>query len=133
MSTWQKDLIDHVLADTAVAAITTQGWWTQAPDMTAMPYFVIREITGQRGLVHSGGDNTAAGRVQLDCFGSTPAEAIGLREAITTVLHGLAGKIGATFFGYIRHNTELDLQENTLNAQRATTDFELSRYLVAAT
>jgi hypothetical protein len=134
-ATWQKDLLDHLLADAAVAAAlgatagTGSGWNLTPPAGSALPYFVLREITDKRGLTHGGSDNTAAGRVQVDCFAETLAGAMAIREAIIDVLHGFRGAMGATYFGRIEHNTGLSFFESLVDRTRAATEFELQRYL----
>lgn len=137
MSTWQKDLCDLVIALPAVAAITDSVWWQQAPSGVATDHVILSQISGTIDSSHGGALSLGNARVQVNCYGTTPARAVALRTAINALVGGVylvaLGNAPASGneFPSILHAGDTDFPEREVDLYRANTDLLLTYRLAA--
>jgi hypothetical protein len=85
----EEIIVARLLASAAVTAIVQQrvefGGNTQG---SARPRVAIWTIDNGDGLVLAGPDGVQRGRVQVDAYSDSAAQALALGRAITTALHG---------------------------------------------
>lgn len=110
---------------TGSAAVTTitpasRINWGAHPQGAALPGIVLNTVADAEGLTFSGTDGLSQGRVQVDCYATSYAQAKELSRAVRTVLHGYSG--GG--FGLVVHDTTRDSREGGSN--EATRPYRVS-------
>ncbi len=83
--------------------------WAQIPRDTDLPYVVLFRVSGVDDITLDGRSGFVSGRVQVDCYGATYAEAITASRAITAALSGYhGGSIWHASLDAIRDRPEAD-------------------------
>jgi len=88
-----------------------------------LPAIVIAKISGNDRYSTGGSTGPATGRWQIDCYGSTVAEARELSAAVKNVLSGYKGAAGDETIQGSFLETEQDLFDFELKTYRRTMDF----------
>jgi hypothetical protein len=65
--------------------------WGEHPQGAPNPYITMAVISDNQGLTMNGPDGLSMGRVQVDCYAPTYAQAKYLSRAVRDVLHGYRG------------------------------------------
>lgn len=85
-------------ADVSVKAIvSTRIDWDVRPERSAYPAVVLQIVSDPRLQHMKGLMGSRPTRVQIDCFGRTPAEKVELREAVIAAAMPAATEAGVTF------------------------------------
>lgn len=123
----EESLAALLLADTGVAALAgKQIAWGKAGQTVTPPYAVLNVITGLRDTTHDGPSGLKMGRVQIDCYGTTPLQARTLARAVEAKLNGFKGTQGGTIFDGIFFDSERDGYEDSATPDkrhRVSTDY----------
>ena len=93
----EEGIIGLVAAGLAAASppiVVTGGSLATLPKGQALPSWTYQMVSGvpDRTLWNPKG-GLVAGRIQIDCYGYSAADAVGLARAITGVLHGHRGTL----------------------------------------
>jgi len=95
----EEALIALLLASAPVAALAgSRGNWGERPQKEPLPGFTLLIVSPGRGYVHGSPDALGNPRVQVDCYGTTFAQAKALARAIRDTLEagGTQGSIRFT-------------------------------------
>ncbi|SDW78259.1 DUF3168 domain-containing protein [Roseicitreum antarcticum] len=65
--------------------------WGEHPQGAGDPYITMMTVGDAEGLVMSGPDGLSEGRIQIDCYAPTYAQAKQISRAVRAVLHGHRG------------------------------------------
>lgn len=76
----ETDLRARVMA--AVPAVGTRVYWGIRPQNSALPAIVLTTVSDERSQHMAGFDTYQPKRVQVDCYATTYAQAVDLREAV---------------------------------------------------
>lgn len=114
-----RALLTGSAAVTAIVSTARINWGAH-PQGAALPGIVLNTVADAEGLTYSGPDGLSQGRVQVDCYAASYAEAKELSRAVRTVLHGYRG--GG--FGLVAHDTTRDSREGGTN--EATRPYRVS-------
>jgi len=109
----EEDFRAVLLAAGAVTALAPAARinWGAHPQGAAYPAIVLNTISGAEGYTYSGPDGLSQGRVQVDCYGHSYADAKGLSRAVIAAIGGYSG---ANFQG-IFHASTRDSREGGSN------------------
>ena len=87
-------LVQSIQSDSTVAALApVGGFFAQLPENQALPAWVYNTISESVDYLLAGPDSLVERRVQIDCYGTTAAEAIALAAAIDRLLTGWRGTL----------------------------------------
>jgi hypothetical protein len=90
METAFRALLTGSSAVTALVPAAQINWGAH-PQGAPLPGVVLNVIFDAEGLVMNGPDGVSGGRVQVDCYGGTFAQARGVAAAIRALLHAHVG------------------------------------------
>lgn len=97
--TMHGDLRMRLKDDAGVAAIVGDAVrWFEKNRTDSYPCVILNTIDAGRDYTHDGPDPLEYPRVQIDCYGTTPAEADALSLVVRAAMEA-AGTWGATRFG----------------------------------
>jgi len=126
----EEALIGFMLADTQLALLVSNRIdWQTRPQGSALPSISLQRVSGVRDYAMQGPTGLVASRVQIDCWGSTYASALGVARAVRDLLSGIRRDIGSTefqgaFIDSERHGYEKD--GNAADAfHRVSMDFQI--------
>ena len=105
-----RTLLASSAAITAIAPAGRINWGVH-PQGVPLPALVLNTIGDAEGLTMQGPDGLSEGRLQIDAYAVTYAEAKNLSRAVRTVLHGYRG--GG--FRLVQHVTTRDSREGGTN------------------
>lgn len=90
----EADVVSLVQGNSAVRAVCTKGggFFGTLPKDEALPSWTYITVWDGTSYTLQGPETASARRVQIDCYGSTAADAINLANAIYAVLNGYRGK-----------------------------------------
>ena len=108
----EEDFRALLLADSGVTALAgSRVNWGAHPQGQPLPGVVLTVVSDFEGLVMSGPNKLFEGRVQVDCYGHTYADAKGVARAVRDLLHGYRG--GG--FRLVEHVATRDSRESGSN------------------
>ena len=89
----EEQLRAILLASSGVTALATARRinWNRHPQSAGLPGVVLNVISDAQGLHLKGRDGLFQGRVQADCYASTPEGAKALSRAVRGALHAYRG------------------------------------------
>lgn len=91
------DLRSRLAADSGVSAITTRVAMYVSNQSDALPRITIHQVSGDHEHHMLAATGKAIGRVQINCYASTPVGSETLAEAVRQSLDGFRGLMGSTF------------------------------------
>lgn len=95
----ETDFIDLLLGNSPLTAlVSTRIHWNELPQGTTSPAIVMYRIDGVPDYHMSGPSGLVASRVQIDIRAEKPLSAVGVRDALETLLSGYTGTQGSTEF-----------------------------------
>lgn len=65
--------------------------WSEIPQRTPLPFIVLVKVDGLDEVTLDGRSEFLQGRVQVDCYGRTFAQAVGLARGVTRLFSGYRG------------------------------------------
>jgi len=68
----------------------------RSQQVSTLPALTYRKVSGQDELFQTGTSTLAQARIEIDCWGSTPAQAETLRDAIRDVTQRYSGTINGS-------------------------------------
>lgn len=111
MADFATALRARLIANGAVAAVTTRVHWGLVPQGAALPYIRLTVASDPRPEHLGGYQGARVTRVQCDCFAATYAVARDLAEKVIAALAAPATQ-GSIAFGRIKAEGPLDLGED---------------------
>jgi hypothetical protein len=123
----ESGLVLLVQADATVLALCKAGgYFAQLPANSALPSWTQQTISDPVDYLLSGPDALGMRRIQIDCFGNAPADAVELASAIDKVLSGYKGNLpdGTQVAGIFRDN-KMDLFDNEARSYRRMLDYKI--------
>ncbi len=124
--TLEAELRTYTLAGVAVAAlIGTRMHARVLPQTPTLPAVVYQRIDTRRLHVMAGPDGLPMARMQLTCWGSTPAVAYTVAEAVRERLDGTAGTWGTLTIGACLCVGERDLDDPEAGRSGLALDFAI--------
>lgn len=100
--------------------------WGEHPQGVGRPGIVLNVVSGAEGLVMNGPNGLFEGRVQVDCYGETPASPKQVAAAVKALLHGYRDAA----FRLIQHLSTRDTREGGTNEAdrpfRVSMDFSVA-------
>jgi hypothetical protein len=90
----EQGFVELVQGDAGVSAIAaTGGFNAQLPPDFVLPTWTYAVVSDPTDYLLSGPETLAPRRIQVDCYGSTAADAISLAKAIDLVASGYRGTL----------------------------------------
>lgn len=89
----EQDLVQDLLADTALAALLDDGsggvriHWNVRPQGAGLPAVTLHRITSGRGYTMAAADALTGALVQMDVWASTFTSLVAVRDALVSRLH----------------------------------------------
>lgn len=115
----EEDLLALLLADTAVAALVEgRAAWGQRLQNDGLPALVLYLISQPIEYSLDGPSLPIESRVQIDCWGGSPASAKAAARAVAGLLSGWSGVHGATLFQGIFQENARDGHEDGEGEER---------------
>lgn len=106
----EESLVAKLLAASGlVALVVDRVNWNKIETPAAVPYVILRRISGGRDYHMGAASGLVETRVQADCYGGTYASAKGVARAVEAALSGFQGVQGSTTFDGIFLTAERDL------------------------
>jgi hypothetical protein len=123
----QKDLVAYIKAINGMSERTAAVYWLDVPTGIKPPYITVQQVAGEIDVVHDGSSGLQMARVQVDCYGSTWAGAVALRDLVEKALKGYRGTIGSTVVDAIFPSNPMEFLESAVTPPeyRALEDFEI--------
>lgn len=117
-----------LLADSTIASLIGSGsaarlYPVKLPQGPTMPAITYQTISGQRVHSADGASGLSGPRIQIDCWGSTYAQADALFEAVRKRLDGYRGPAGSKDIQGAFFDTERDFYEADAELYRKSADF----------
>jgi len=124
----EEALIAKLLADAGVSALAGARVHPGVrPQAGLLPAIVFNMISANPSYSDDGQDGIAECRVQLDCWGTTYADAKKTARAVKSALSAFDGTVSGVRFRYITIDLEHDIQETGANSEsypfRTSLDF----------
>ena len=89
--TMETDFRALLVAAAGVGLPAARINWGAHPQGVALPAVVLNVIDDVAGLILDASDGLSVGRVQVDCYGATYAEAKTLSASVRSALHAYSG------------------------------------------
>lgn len=125
----EEVLVDYLQNDAGItAAVGDQIFWTKRPQGLSPPDIIMHKIgDGRRDYNMDGPSGLVRTRVQMDCWGETYAQAVGIGRALRNALSGLThNQSGVDIFGAFIDSQGEDFDaeaDNVSKYQRWRIDF----------
>jgi hypothetical protein len=126
----ESGLVLLVQADATVLSLCKAGGYlAQLPPNSALPSWTQQTISEPVDYLLGGPDALGMRRVQIDCFGNAPADAVELASAIDKVLSGYAGTLpdGTRVQGCFRDN-KMDFFDSEARSYRRMLDYMIHSF-----
>lgn len=110
----EEALIDFMLENPALVALVSDRIdWQTRPQGASLPAITLQRVSGARDYAMEGPTGLVRSRMQVDCWGSTYASALGAARAVRDLLSGVRTAIGdiqlqGAFIDSERHDFEKD-------------------------
>jgi hypothetical protein len=132
----QADFIDLILGAPAVtAAVGTKVYWARRPQGALAPLILMHVISELPDFRLGGVGSHRRTRVQIDCYGTTYADARAGAAAVKTLLNGYTGTVGGTRIQGVFQDSERDMTEGgdtaTERLFRVSMDFFVNWHAVS--
>ena len=122
--TLESELRTYTLAGVAVAALVgTRMYARMLPQTPTLPAIVYQRVDTRRMHDMAGPDGLPRPRLQLTCWGATPAAAYGLAAAVRARLDGYKGTWGTLTIGSCLMVGERDLDDPDASRSAVALDF----------
>jgi len=125
MTTIATALRTYVLADAAVAALTTRMYPVVLPQDPAMPAITYQYISGASVVSHDGPTGLENPTFQIDCWGSSYSQMDALFQAVRKRLNGAKGTFSTLEVQGIFLVRKRDLYDNDAKLHRRTSDWSI--------
>lgn len=130
MGAFEEAFQDYLSTDTdVVTAVGERVTINRIPEGVELPAISWRRVTANRVNFFDPFEDYSAWttvRVQVDCWGTTAAEAIGAGEAVLAALSGYGGDMAGTYVGSSFALNEFDDFEQRTAMHRRTLEFVLT-------
>lgn len=109
----EEAIIAKLLADAGVSALVgTRVRPMSLPQGEPLPAITVRRIDGGPTYCDDGESGLATGRVQIDTWGTTYADAKGAARAVTDSLSAFVGTVSGVSFRNVLVDDEQDYRES---------------------
>jgi hypothetical protein len=123
----EQGLVALVTASAPVVALAPEGGFlAQLPENQPLPSWTFSFVTEAPLYTLQGREPLTMRRLQIDCYGATPAEAIALAAAINRVLDGYRGTLAdpdATGVRGIFKSNQIDFFDDGARSYRRSLEY----------